>query len=117
MKTEAKSFVVAGGAAYLASRYVFDATNRKAILYGIAGGLLVVAMLRLKLDVPGLPQQNVIPHDKAITPENLVPLNFKTGQPLVNNVQSQLTDSAVNDLDIAWGDNPYKNQVPTILGV
>lgn len=126
MHTELKSFAVVGTVGYLAARHVFEATQRKAILYGILGGMAIVAALQLKLNVPGMTQPHVdklntpTTHPEVDnsgttnTPENLPPISFNTGLPLNGNASVHLEDAAVTDWDIAWGDNPYKAQQPTI---
>lgn len=100
MNTNAKAFIVTGGAAYLASRFVFDNTQRKSVLYAFAAGLAIVALLQIKVTTnlnksgqgkqtsPQLPETDNTKGN--LNPETLPPIVFSTGAPLTNSVLSTL---------------------------
>lgn len=114
----AKSFLTVGGAAFLASRYVFETPTRKAALIGIAAGLAMVAVLThvqtKQKRVTGTDPRNSNPATPEtdvssgnIHPENYQPIWFSTGAPLNNRTVAHTVK--IN----GEAGQAFKNQRPT----
>lgn len=97
MNTNAKAFVTVGGAAYLGSRFVFNHSNKKALMIGVLAGVAMLALLQIKPNAlaqakgqtsPELPETDNTRGN--LFPETLPPIRFDNGKPLQDSVLSTL---------------------------